>query len=569
VNVGVTLTIEAGVVVNLNNFYIQVNGTLSARGASTDLVQFSNGTLRFTPLSNGWNDAAASGCIIEYANLASVAISASDALKLNQDAIFSDSITVGDSSVITGSTLSASLTVGNFSKLTNNQINGGVYAGSSCTFSNNRAGSISAGDKSTVTGNTVEGAVFCAGNQSVITNNIIKGQVNGGVISNNTIFVDSGNFNVQGTIVENNNITRGTVTASVRVTNNVIVSGYYTTDWRVFGGYATANESTPAIAGAPLVSGNVIVGGGTYSSYQIFAGPFISTVPAIQLSDSSATVFNNTITGRSGLAIDGNLYSITNNTMIGGITGSAVIVYNNTVQGSVSVSGGNPATISNNTISQGITVYVPSCNITGNAANGITATQGNSYISDNIVKNGTGISVIGGATIVRNFIANNTSGIPYINGTSIANGTIGISIVNGTAIILNNTISNNDIGIVLNSASSGTKINYNNIQSNGLSIVLAQGTNNVDAANNWWGTTNTQVINQTIHDFKNDFNLGNVNFTPFLIASNPNAMPNPTATQPPIIPETVPPWTILTLLIMATLAATATTKAKCKRNMQS
>jgi hypothetical protein len=89
VNLGVTLTVEAGVVVNLNNFYLQVNGTLIARGVSTSIIQFSNGTLRFTPVSNGWNDNVGSGCIIEFASLTSISISASNALKLFRTDIWS------------------------------------------------------------------------------------------------------------------------------------------------------------------------------------------------------------------------------------------------------------------------------------------------------------------------------------------------------------------------------------------------------------------------------------------------------------------------------------------------
>ena len=55
---------------------------------------------------------------------------------------------------------------------------------------------------------------------------------------------------------------------------------------------------------------------------------------------------------------------------------------------------------------------------------------------------------------------------------------------------------------------------------------------NVNATYNWWGTTDTQAINQTIHDNKNDFNLGTVEFVPFLTAPNPEAMPNPNAPIP-------------------------------------
>ena len=45
VNLGVKLTIQPGAAVNLNGFYIQVNGTLTAIGTSTDQIQFTNGEL--------------------------------------------------------------------------------------------------------------------------------------------------------------------------------------------------------------------------------------------------------------------------------------------------------------------------------------------------------------------------------------------------------------------------------------------------------------------------------------------------------------------------------------------
>jgi hypothetical protein len=61
VNKGVTLTIEPGVTVDINNFYLQVNGTLTAKGSGSSQIQFTNGMLRFTPASNGWNNQAATG----------------------------------------------------------------------------------------------------------------------------------------------------------------------------------------------------------------------------------------------------------------------------------------------------------------------------------------------------------------------------------------------------------------------------------------------------------------------------------------------------------------------------
>jgi hypothetical protein len=79
---GVTLTIEAGVTVNLGNNYIQVNGTLKAKGSTTDPIRFNEGgnpAIRFTNSSSDWNEAAASGCIIENAVISRSDIQIDDA----------------------------------------------------------------------------------------------------------------------------------------------------------------------------------------------------------------------------------------------------------------------------------------------------------------------------------------------------------------------------------------------------------------------------------------------------------------------------------------------------------
>ena len=71
VNQGVTLTIEAGTTVNLNNYYIQVNGTLTARGTEAERIIFNVGQIVFTSVSSGWSEQRGSGCIIEKANFTS------------------------------------------------------------------------------------------------------------------------------------------------------------------------------------------------------------------------------------------------------------------------------------------------------------------------------------------------------------------------------------------------------------------------------------------------------------------------------------------------------------------
>lgn len=75
---GAILTIEAGVTVNLNSYYILVNGTLDARGNSSSSIHINGGgngvdnngntiyPITFTPLSNDWNEQVGVGCIIEH-----------------------------------------------------------------------------------------------------------------------------------------------------------------------------------------------------------------------------------------------------------------------------------------------------------------------------------------------------------------------------------------------------------------------------------------------------------------------------------------------------------------------
>jgi len=93
----------------------------------------------------------------------------------------------------------------------------------------------------------------------------------------------------------------------------------------------------------------------------------------------------------------------------------------------------------------------------------------------------------------------------------------------------------------------------NNIYGNSGNSVFVVTTNNVTATNNWWGTTDAGAIAQTIHDNKNDYNVGTVNFTPFLTEPNtqvvvpdqntstPTAKISPTQTAPPTTNNSISP----------------------------
>jgi Predicted solute binding protein len=546
VNTGVTLTIQPGVTVNLDAYYIQVNGTLTAIGSATNLIQFNgNGSLRFTSACVGWNDKTGTGCIVQYANLQIASISASNPVKLDHDEL--SSVTVGDSSVLTNNNFGSDVIAGNQIVFNNNQVNGSVTAGTACTFLNNNIqGGISANDSCTVKGNTIGYSVVCNGNQSTITSNIIGGQVNGGTITDNTI-ASGYSFTVQGTNVSHNTITNGTVSATQQITNNTIISGTYSADFRVFGGYATYTEDTAAIKGnpgdAPYIAGNAITGGGTYQYAFIFSYSS-NPVPAIDFSSGgTANITNNVIVSRSNSAISANLAELSNNIISGDVNGSIPTVTNNTVTGSLILNTG-AITVSNNTVTSAISVSSPTWSILKNTAQAITVTQGNGNITDNTVKSnfatgqspnvngtvggsdGTGINVLGGnALIQRNYVAGDN---------------VGVTVNSATATIRNNTITGNGLGIALYTPTSIT-INYNNIQGNNQNIVLEEGTaNNVDATNNYWGTTDQSAIGQSIFDSKRDFNLGTVTIMPILSAANPNATPDSNAAGTTVTPTPTP-----------------------------
>lgn len=144
----------------------------------------------------------------------------------------------------------------------------------------------------------------------------------------------------------------------------------------------------------------------------------------------------------------------------------------------------------------------------------------NALISGNIISGcKTGINIGGGSPIVENNLITNNYG-DKISGDG------GIRIDNEitTPLIRNNTIIGNSIGFNLIGSPSPT-IMFNNIHDNDeYNIYLYDGSNSdIVATHNWWGTTDVSSINQSIRDFKNDFNLGTVTFVPFLMELNPNA----------------------------------------------
>jgi hypothetical protein len=155
-------------------------------------------------------------------------------------------------------------------------------------------------------------------------------------------------------------------------------------------------------------------------------------------------------------------------------------------------------------------------------------------------------------------------GNSHISNNNIANCSTGILIGNG--FVEKNTISNSAQDIIVKGSVSPI-IRYNNILFSSQSVVLSEGANqNVDAANNWWGTTDEATISQSIFDNKNDFNLGAVTFTPFLDQPNQEAPKITDSTKPSATPETpeYPSLMIPALLAVAAFMLVAGYKKKAE-----
>jgi hypothetical protein len=182
--------------------------------------------------------------------------------------------------------------------------------------------------------------------------------------------------------------------------------------------------------------------------------------------------------------------------------------------------------------------------IAGNEQHYGIYTEGTAFISNNNITGcWTGIYAVGASTIqYNNIMGNDNDGIRSENSAStiqynvLANNGVGIS-VNGT--ICYNTIANNLVAGIWGPNSSVT-ITQNNIYGNAQNVHLTE-PDDIEAVNNWWGTTDASAINQTIWDHKNASNLGTLNFDPYLDEPNSAAPSIPSSITIPSPPTTPTP----------------------------
>ena len=286
----------------------------------------------------------------------------------------------------------------------------------------------------------------------------------------------------------------------------------------------------------------------------------------------SGSIIENAVidTPFTGISIDNVTPKIDSNSITGfyavEVLKGSPVISNNLINGRVSLHSGTP-TLSEN-------------RITGS----ISASQGATISKNTVLGSGDGTGIYCfGATISGNIIAGFQEGISTSNGVStidknlIVNNAIGIQVgapdidytfaqmppfpVNFQVTIQNNLITNNSKGISVTDLPLNVKnanfkatIDNNNIQNNlNYNFYLASTPISITATDNWWGTTNQNAINQSIHDFKNNFNVGIVNFIPFLTLLNPiapplNSLPTQTPSASTTSTVTVPEFSGLTIL---------------------
>jgi hypothetical protein len=189
VNESAKLTIEPGVTVNIGAFYLQINGTLEAKGNSSHNIHFSSqGTTHsqiiFAPTSIDWNETESSGCIIGHAQInGAIAIDDAspkiDACQISDNTEADDDVKVvisisNGSAIVTNSQVNGAVEVkdGGAPKISANKITGGIslYAGSPEVSDNDISGGI--GDdivsvahecSATIKGNNVTGKIIGVG----------------------------------------------------------------------------------------------------------------------------------------------------------------------------------------------------------------------------------------------------------------------------------------------------------------------------------------------------------------------------------------------------------------------
>ena len=374
-----------------------------------------------------------------------------------------------------------------------------------------------------------------------------------GIITSDTTWTKAGGpYNLTGNVLIDSGVTV-TVEAEavvnlngyyIRANGTLIIQPGATLNMGVTGTNVGNIEVNGVLSARGTSASPIHFNGAAYYWDSIFVPPALSSVRFAGSSmawteqTGSGCIIENAVMDKTGVTIS-----------------SSIKCSNNQLSGAgISVAGGSPV-ISHNVLSSGVGISISrgSPFIANNQLNGgyisLYGPVDSPIITSNVISNpdpqwpsptSACISLIGGSF-------QNNKGLILIEKNTLKNSQTGIELtenenydINKPIRIRYNTIENNDVGISITDRFSPT-ITNNNIYNNNVNIKLSSfASRNVTAANNWWGTTDTQAISQSIHDFEDDFDLGKVTFMPFLTSPDPNATPDPNAPLSTPTPEPTP-----------------------------
>jgi hypothetical protein len=247
--------------------------------------------------------------------------------------------------------------------------------------------------------------------------------------------------------------------------------------------------------GSPEILENSIVGLSIYAGSPLVAFNTItchitSSADYSSIYESSPTIWANTITySPNGEQDQGISLIFLRSTRSGVIT-----IAHNTITGLVTPSHPDPQSLGMRTVG-------PYSCFTG------VFVLGNAHISNNLIQGCTQVDL--GVSTTTDFDAN--------------------------IVIEKNTLNNS--GLLIKGKVTAV-INQNNIA---CGLTLSENSpNNVDATNNWWGTTDNSAIDKLITDSNDNFKMGTVNYTPIRTQANTQAVPEKNVGLPTILPWTLP-----------------------------
>lgn len=477
VTIGVTLTIQAGVVVKFDRYkQLRVDGTLVARGTAENPITFTSN--QDVPQNWDWKNITFSDTSV-------------------------DAVLDGDRAYVGGCVLEYCIVeYGGYD-------DGVLYSGvvetvqaapliDHCTMRHNISRGISAvatsGNPIMVRHNTV------SDNQNLASSHGSGIYVEYGTVVNNTLTANfstntrSGIFVAYGTVMSNT-LTDGdggiraeysTVTGNVLDNGGGIDGMDSTIENNIVTNHLCSQCSSAAGIGAAggLVANNVVIGN-TASGYMSFGG-------GIYAVGNSTVVISNTVSGNAATgsgAKGGGIY------VQSGLVANNIVT-DNTVNTTNGLGGG---------------IYATGATVMGNVIGSNTAYEGGGVFSD--------LSMVVSNTIVANSVPadGQGSGVYYHSGEEFLYNTV----------VGNTSASTATVGGIFahrHTYYHVIQIHHNNIYGNSpYDAMVIHYTEDVNATNNYWGTTSAATIEEHIYDQQDDLGRGRIFHDPYLQDPDPDA----------------------------------------------